>query len=145
MTPRVCLAAILSAALSASCALAQSQSAPAAGAAAPQNGSAATGDAANPASAQAIERGPDKWMTPDVWATFNGDLEAQKFSPAKLITPDNVGGLKKVWEAHTGDVSNGDGGKPATVWSATPLFVNDTLYVGTPFYRILALEPDTGK
>ena len=145
MTPRVCLAAILSAALSASCALAQSQSAPAAGAAAPQNGSAATGDAANPASAQAIERGPDKWMTPDVWATFNGDLEAQKFSPAKLITPDNVGGLKKVWEAHTGDVSNGDGGKPATVWSATPLFVNDTLYLGTPFYRILALEPDTGK
>jgi quinoprotein glucose dehydrogenase len=34
---------------------------------------------------------------------------------------------------------------PATVWSATPLFVNDTLYLGTPFYRIFALEPDTGK
>ena len=33
---------------------------------------------------------------------------------------------------------------PPTVWSATPLFVNDTLYVGTPFYRIFALEPDTG-
>ena len=36
------------------------------------------------------------------------------------------------------------GTPPPTVWSATPLFVNDTLYVGTPFYRILALEPDTG-
>ena len=25
------------------------------------------------------------------------------------------------------------------------MFVNDTLYVSTPFYRILAVEPDTGK
>ncbi len=70
---------------------------------------------------------------------------AQKFSPATQITPDNVGKLKKVWETHTGDVSNGGGGKPMTVWSATPLFVNDTLYLGTPYYRILALEPDTGS
>ncbi len=31
------------------------------------------------------------------------------------------------------------------VWSATPLFVNNTVYLGTPFYRILALEPDSGK
>ncbi len=34
---------------------------------------------------------------------------------------------------------------PPTVWSATPLFINDTVYLGTPFYRIFALEPDTGK
>ena len=138
-------AAILSLALSASCALAQSQSAPAAGAPAPQNRPAATGDAANPAPAATAEQGPDRWMTPDVWSTFNGDLKAQKFSPATLITPDNVGKLEKAWERHTGDVSDGSGDKPATVWSATPLFVNDTLYFGTPFYRILALEPDTGK
>ena len=26
------------------------------------------------------------------------------------------------------------------MWSATPLYVNDTLYVGTPFYRIFALD-----
>jgi len=46
---------------------------------------------------------------------------------------------------HTGDVSDGSGQLPATVWSATPLFVNDTLYLSTPFYRIFALEPDTGR
>lgn len=34
---------------------------------------------------------------------------------------------------------------PPSVWSATPIFANDTLYVGTPFYRIIALEPETGK
>ncbi len=92
------------------------------------------------------------------WQTFNGDLMAQKFSPLTEITPENVGDLTMVWKVHTGDVSDGvhrptrmhgpataGGVVPPTVWSATPLFANDTLYLGTPFYRILALEPDTGK
>ncbi len=79
------------------------------------------------------------------WPTFNGDLEARKYSTEAEITPANVSGLKVAWEMHTGDVSDGSGQLPATVWSATPLFVNDTLYLSTPFYRIFALEPDTGK
>jgi quinoprotein glucose dehydrogenase len=96
------------------------------------------------------------------WSTFNGDLKAQKYSPLTQITPENVGNLQMAWRTHTGDVS-GDGPPstlihirpdpaaqnaktlPPTVWSATPLFVNDTVYLGTPFYRIFALEPDTGK
>ena len=36
-------------------------------------------------------------------------------------------------------------GRNAAGWSAIPLFVNDTVYLGTPLSRILALEPDTGK
>ncbi len=95
------------------------------------------------------------------WSTFNGDLGAQKYSPLTQITPENVGSLRMAWQVHTGDVSSGgppSGGfhirpdsaaagaaTPPTVWSATPLFVNDTLYLGTPFYRIFALEPDTGR
>lgn len=79
------------------------------------------------------------------WYTFNGDLKAQKYSTETQITPQNVHDLKIAWEAHTGDVSDGSGGKPVSDWSATPLFVNNTIYVGTPFYRIFALEPDTGK
>ena len=150
MTHSAFLTTILSAVLSAGGALAQTKAATAPPPAAPQsqNGPAATGggQASEPsAPTAAVERGPDKWMTPDVWATFNGNLMAQKYSPAAQITPGNVANLKKVWETHTGDVSNGSGGKPMTVWSATPLFVNDTLYLGTPFYRIIALEPDTGK
>ena len=42
-------------------------------------------------------------------------------------------------------MSTGTGKIPPSVWSATPIFANDTLYVGTPFYRIIALEPETGK
>ncbi len=93
------------------------------------------------------------------WSTFNGDLGAQKFSPLTQITPENVGDLEVAWRVNTGDVwpnAHGrrashmhdgpqpDASTPPTVWSATPLFVNDTVYVGTPFYRIFALAPDTG-
>ena len=81
---------------------------------------------------------------PSTWPTFNGDLRAQKYSPLTQITPANVRNLKVAWRSRTGDVSDGTGKRPATVWSATPLFVNDTVYVGTPFYRIIAYAPDTG-
>jgi quinoprotein glucose dehydrogenase len=79
------------------------------------------------------------------WATFNGDLMAQKASAAGQITPRNVQRLKVAWALHTGDVSAGDDGRPASSWGATPLFVNNAVYVSTPFDRIFSIEPDTGK
>jgi len=81
----------------------------------------------------------------NTWATFNGDLMAQKFAQQGQITPQNAGRLKLAWQVHTGDMSDGSGAIPASDWSATPLFVNDTVYVGTPFYRIFAIAPDTGR
>ena len=79
------------------------------------------------------------------WDSFHGQLSSQKYSPLNQINKDNVGHLTKVWEYFTGDMSTGAGKTPPSVWSATPIFANDTLYVGTPFYRIIALEPETGK
>lgn len=114
------------------------------------------------ASGQQSQQSPSpQTPSPQTWQHFNGDLKAQKYSPLVQITPENVKNLTVAWKVHTGDKSTGSGlvrvsgshvgepssgpGKtPATVWSATPLFVNDTLYLGTPFYRIFALEPDTG-
>lgn len=78
------------------------------------------------------------------WSTFHGNLAAQKFSPATQITPENVGRLEKAWEVHTGDLSDGRGELPPSFFNVTPLFVNDTVYVSTPFYRIIALDPGTG-
>lgn len=95
--------------------------------------------AALPAQAQqAAERAQE-------WNSFHGNLAAQKFSTATQITPENVHLLEKAWETHTGDVSDGKGDLPPTFFNATPLFVNDTVYVSTPFYRILALDPGTGE
>ncbi len=79
-----------------------------------------------------------------VWDTYNGDLAATKFADVEGFTPESVGRLERAWEVRTGDVSDGSGELPETVWSATPIYANDTLYLGTPFYRILALDPATG-
>jgi quinoprotein glucose dehydrogenase len=81
--------------------------------------------------------GPD-----DLTSAFGGNQQAQKYSTATQITPGNVKNLKQAWELHTGDVGSGE---HETTWGATPLFVNNTVYVGTPMYRIFAVEPDTGK
>jgi quinoprotein glucose dehydrogenase len=96
-------------------------------------------------SAVAHSQGQQSAAPSQNWSTFNGDLMAQKYSTATAITPDNVGKLAVAWQLHTGDVSDGSGGKPPSDWSATPLFVNNTIYVSTPFYRIFAIEPDSGK
>lgn len=86
-------------------------------------------------------------LVPDspTWNSFHGQLNAQKYSPLDQINVDNVDQLEKVWEVHTGDISDGKGETPATVWSATPVFANDTLYIGTPFYKLIAYDPATGE
>lgn len=81
----------------------------------------------------------------DRWDTFHGQLSAQKYAPADQINADNVRRLERQWTVHTGDMSDGSGDLPPTVWSATPIYANDTLYLGTPFYRIFALDPATGE
>lgn len=86
---------------------------------------------------------------PDVraqdWPGFHGDLQARKYSPLTEINAANVHLLQPAWEFETGDVSDGSGDLPQTVWSATPIYANETLYLGTPFYRIFALDPATGR
>lgn len=79
------------------------------------------------------------------WPTFNGDLAARKYSPVESFTPETVGDLERVWELRTGDVSDGSGELPQSVWSATPIYADGLLYLGTPFYRILAVDPATGE
>ncbi|WP_150120181.1 outer membrane protein assembly factor BamB family protein, partial [Sulfitobacter sp. HI0021] len=82
---------------------------------------------------------------PTDWTTFNGNLAAQKYSPVSSFTPETVQRLERVWSVETGDAADGSDELPQTVWSATPIYANETLYLGTPFYRILALDPATGE
>lgn len=79
------------------------------------------------------------------WDSFHGDIAATKFADVESFTPETVEHLERAWEYHTGDVSDGSGELPTTVWSATPIYANETLYLGTPFYRIIALDPATGQ
>ena len=62
-----------------------------------------------------------------VWGTFNGNLAATKFSDAATLTPQSVPGLERAWEVRTGDVSDGTGEVPATVWSMGPSWAATTI------------------
>jgi quinoprotein glucose dehydrogenase len=79
------------------------------------------------------------------WPSYGGDPGGTRYSRAAQITPKNVMRLAAAWEYHTGDVSDGRGELSTTSFQATPILVDDTLYFCTPFNRIVALDPGTGR
>lgn len=79
------------------------------------------------------------------WRHYGGDAGGMKYSPLKQITPANVAKLKVAWEFHTGDVSDGKTLPVRSAFETTPLAVDGILYVTTPFNRLIALDPETGK
>jgi quinoprotein glucose dehydrogenase len=73
------------------------------------------------------------------WHHYGNNLGGTRFSAASQISPANVKSLKQAWTYHTGDLHIGLG------FEATPLMVNDTLYLCTPRNIVIALDPDSGK
>ena len=77
------------------------------------------------------------------YASYGGD-GGRQYVPAARITATNVGTLKPPWSYHTGDVSSGSAEvHSASSFQNTPLLVNGTLYICTPFNRVVALDPAT--
>ena len=80
------------------------------------------------------------------WDHWGGDSGGTRFSPLNRITPDNVGNLVPAWTFHTGDMMT----RPARVMArtkleVTPLFVEDSVIMCTPFNEVIALDPATGR
>jgi len=79
------------------------------------------------------------------WPNYGNDPEGTRFSPLAQINRKNVAKLKVEWTFHTGDTSDGKGERRRSGFESTPIMVDGTLYVTTPFNRIIALDPATGK
>jgi len=78
------------------------------------------------------------------WTAYGGSSRGDRYSPADLITPENVGRLEKAWEYHTGDLPReGDPGELTN--QVTPLKVGDKLFICTPHSIAIALDADTGE
>jgi quinoprotein glucose dehydrogenase len=86
------------------------------------------------------------------WSLPGADEGGGHFSRSTQITPDNVGELEIAWTHRSGDFREGEnfiGGLSGEAplqssWQATPVLVEDHLYLCTPFNRILAIHAETG-
>ena len=67
-----------------------------------------------------------------------------RYSPLTQIHVENVRELEAAWTYRTGDVSDGSGEFTRTSFQATPIVVNELLYLCTGFMRVIALDPETG-
>ncbi|MBL8960343.1 MAG: pyrroloquinoline quinone-dependent dehydrogenase [Gemmatimonadetes bacterium] len=83
------------------------------------------------------------------WPVYGGDPGGMKYSRLADINRANVRRLAPAWHWDTGDPANppADSGRPARPgnFQATPLMVNDTVYVPTPLNQVVALDANTGR
>ncbi|HVD59739.1 MAG TPA: pyrroloquinoline quinone-dependent dehydrogenase [Gemmatimonadaceae bacterium] len=95
------------------------------------------------ACATATAHAPDETPAGD-WPAYGRDPGGARFSPLTEITPANVTGLHIVWTYRTGDISDGSKYPRKSTFEATPILFDGTLYLSTPFARVIALDPETG-
>lgn len=83
------------------------------------------------------------------WPTYGGDPGGMKYSALVDINRDNVARLKPLWTWDTKDPASppADSGMPARPgnFQATPIMINDTLYLPTPLNQVVALDAATGR
>ena len=77
------------------------------------------------------------------WSATGGTLEGQRFSPLTQINRGNVSQLEPAWEYRIGDISRR--GEKMSSLQVTPIVVDDTMYLCSPFSRIIALQAETGE
>jgi len=79
------------------------------------------------------------------WPNYGNDPGGMRYSPLTQINRENVSNLRVAWIFRTGDVSDGSHDRRRSGFEATPILVDGTLYFTTPFNRVIALDPETGK
>jgi quinoprotein glucose dehydrogenase len=83
------------------------------------------------------------------WPVTGGAPGGGRFSPLSHIDRTNVHQLRLAWTYRHGDVRSGgplpSGGFQGTAFEATPIVVDGRLIISTPFNRVIALDPETGR
>ena len=79
------------------------------------------------------------------WSNYGRDAGGGRYSPLTQIHRNNVGQLKVAWTYHTSEANSTSPLRKYAAFEATPLVVDNTLYVSTPFSRVIALDAQTGQ
>lgn len=78
------------------------------------------------------------------WRSWGGDPGGMKYSPLKQIDKSNVARLRPAWEFDTNEWSDGSVYPSRSAFEATPLVIDNVLYVTSPFSHLFALDAETG-
>ncbi|MEO7501096.1 MAG: pyrroloquinoline quinone-dependent dehydrogenase [Gemmatimonadaceae bacterium] len=92
----------------------------------------------------AASRTNDTTIAAGDWPVYGRDPGGARYSPLTEINTTNVTGLHEVWRYRTGDVSDGSIYPRKSTFEATPILFEGTLYLSTPFNRVIALDPENG-
>jgi quinoprotein glucose dehydrogenase len=100
------------------------------------------------------------------WPTYGHDPGGRRFSPVTQITPANVSGLQVAWVYHMRPAAagastapgagtdaaargqgrgRGRGGSGFAAGQTTPLVIDGVMFLSTPYGRVVAIDPTTGK
>ncbi len=97
---------------------------------------AMTFDFVNNPAAELADRTPAEFHHDSNWGAYGASSAGTRYSPHHQINASNVSGLKKVWEAETGKVGR---------FSATPIQIDDGLYLCTSRNVVISLDAETGE
>jgi quinoprotein glucose dehydrogenase len=78
------------------------------------------------------------------WPSYGNDAGGTRYSPLSEIDRESVTRLRVAWTYRTGEPP---GARPYghVAFEATPLMVDNTLFLSTPDSRVVALDPVTGQ
>jgi quinoprotein glucose dehydrogenase len=79
------------------------------------------------------------------WPVFSGDSAGTKYSTLADINAANVAGLKLAWRWETGEQPLKEFGTSPGIFEATPIVVDGVMYLSTPYNRVVALDPASGR
>src|SRR5262245_827184 len=77
--------------------------------------------------------------------TWGNGPGGTRHSPLAQIDRANVGRLRVAWTYRTGEDEGRGPASERVAFEATPILVDGTLYLSTPFGRVIALDPETGS
>ena len=78
------------------------------------------------------------------WPAYGRDAGGTRYSPLKQINRENVSQLKAAWTYHTGALQPATARNEKAAFESTPILIDGTLYLTTPFNAVIALDPGTG-
>lgn len=86
---------------------------------------------------------PAKTSSTD-WPAYGRDAGGSRYSPLSQINAQNISRLAIAWTYHTGESASASPLRQKAAFEATPILIDGTLYLITPYNRVIALNPATG-